>query len=125
VQSVSREIGVSVATLELWRADAAARLQAVITTMDEALRSAWRREHGVYPTELQLWKENATAALSEVPEERVSPRQTRDARKRIDFRMKDYDQLGGRILIQTSAGAQLRTTVTMDFTSCALPSKAP
>lgn len=64
---------------------AAARLQAVIATaaMDEAQRSAWCREQGVYPTELQQWKENATAALSEIPEERISPQETRDARKRV------------------------------------------
>jgi transposase len=94
---VSEESGVSVATLERWRADAlsmparerawtaAARLQAVIATaaMDEAQRSVWCREQGVYPTELQQWKENATAALSEIPEERVSPQETRDARKRV------------------------------------------
>src|SRR3569833_1644443 len=63
VQMVSQELGVSVATLERWRADAlstptrervwtaAARLQAVITTaaMDEIQRSAWCRENGVYP----------------------------------------------------------------------------
>ena len=108
MQSVSQEIGVSVATLERWRADAlstparervwtaAARLQAVITTaaMDEAQRSAWCREQGVYPSELQQWKENATAALNEDPEELSSPQQTRDARKRIkelerDLRRKD------------------------------------
>jgi len=94
---VSAESGVSVATLERWRADAlsiparerawtaAARLQAVIATaaMDEAQRSAWCREQGVYPTELQQWKENATAALSEIPEERISPQETRDVRKRV------------------------------------------
>lgn len=88
IQAVSREIGVSVATLERWRADAlsmparervwtaAARLQAVITTaaMDEAQRNAWCREQGVYPSELQQWKENATAALTAAPEERASPR---------------------------------------------------
>ena len=97
ITTVSQEIGVSVATLERWRADAlsmparerawtaAARLQAVIATaaMDEARRSAWCREQGVYPTELQQWKENATAALSEIPEERSSPQETRDARKRV------------------------------------------
>ena len=64
VEVVSREVGVSVATLERWRADAlangpsdrragsgqrwtpAARLEAVIATaaMDEAARSAWPRE---------------------------------------------------------------------------------
>ena len=62
--------------------------------MDEAQRSAWCRENGVYPSELQQWKENATAALSEMPEERATPQQTREARKRIkelerDVRRKD------------------------------------
>ena len=108
VQTVSQELGVSVATLERWRADAlstparerawtaAARLQAVITTaaMDESQRSAWCRENGVYPTELEQWKQNAIAALNENPEERASPQETRDSRKRIkelerDLRRKD------------------------------------
>jgi len=108
VQQVSQELGVSVATLERWRADAlstparervwtaAARLQAVIATaaMDEAQRSAWCRENGVYPTELQQWKDSAVAALSEAPEDRASPQETRDSRKRIrelerDLRRKD------------------------------------
>jgi transposase-like protein len=99
---------VSVATLERWRADAlstparervwtaAARLQAVIATaaMDETQRSAWRRENGVYPSELEQWKQNAIAALTEHPEERASPQETRDSRKRIrelerDLRRKD------------------------------------
>ena len=110
VQMVSQELGVSVATLERWRADAlstpvrdrgrvwtaAARLHAVITTaaMDESQRSAWCREKGVYPTELEQWKQNAVAALGETPEERASPQETRDSRKRIkelerDLRRKD------------------------------------
>ena len=116
VQTVSQELGVSVATLERWRADAlstparervwtaAARLQAVIATaaMDEAQRSAWCRESGVYPMELQQWKDSATAALSEVPEDRASPQETRDSRKRIrelerDLRRKD------RALAETTA----------------------
>jgi transposase len=83
ITMVSAESGVSVATLERWRADAlsmpardrerawtaAARLQAVIATaaMDETQRGAWCREQGVYPTQLQQWKDNATAALSEIP----------------------------------------------------------
>ena len=98
----------SVATLERWRANAlsiparervwtaAARLQAVIATaaMDEARRSAWCRENGVYPTQLRQWKENATVALSEVPEERITPQQSREAKRRIkelerDLRRKD------------------------------------
>ena len=72
VEVVSREVGVSMATLERWRADAlangagdrrggggqrwtaAARLEAVIATaaMDEAARSAWCREQGLYPSEV-------------------------------------------------------------------------
>ena len=107
VQTVSQELGVSVSTLERWRADAlsapaervwtaAARLQAVITTaaMEESQRSAWCRENGVYPTELEQWKQNAIDALSQTPEERASPQETRDSRKRIkelerDLRRKD------------------------------------
>ena len=68
VDIVSREVGVSVATLERWRAaalaavsgeqpggggqrwTATARLEAVIVTaaMDVATRSAWCREQGLY-----------------------------------------------------------------------------
>jgi transposase len=108
VQAVSQELGVSVTTLERWRADAlctparervwtaAARLQAVIATaaMDESQRSAWCRENGVYPSELEQWKQSAIVALSETPEKRGSPQERRDSRKRIkelerDLRRKD------------------------------------
>ena len=108
IQSVSQELGVSIATLERWRADAlslpaqarvwtaAARLQAVITTasMEETQLSAWCREKGVYPSQLQQWKEDATSALAETPEQRATPQQTRSDRKRIkelerDLRRKD------------------------------------
>ena len=82
IDVVSREVGVSVATLERWRAQAlaapgevassqrwapAARLEAVITTaaMDEAARSAWCREQGLYPAELEAWKRDAIAGLGE------------------------------------------------------------
>jgi transposase len=81
VERVSREVGISVATLERWRADAlvngavggsqrwtaAARLEAVIVTaaMDEAARSAWCREQGLYPAELDAWKRDAIAGLGE------------------------------------------------------------
>jgi transposase-like protein len=83
VDVVSREVGVSVTTLERWRAEAlagpageqsgaerwtsAARLEAVITTaaMDEAFRSAWCREHGVYVAELDAWKRDALGGLDE------------------------------------------------------------
>ena len=80
-EQVSREVGVSVATLERWRSDAlangsgagkprwtaAARLQAVIATaaMDQATRSAWCREQGLYPAELDAWKQDAIAGLGE------------------------------------------------------------
>lgn len=108
VQMVSQELGVSLATLERWRADAlstparervwtaASRLQAVITTaaMDESQRSAWCREKGMYPSELEQWKRSAMAALSEACEEQASPQETRESRKRIkelerDLRRKD------------------------------------
>ena len=70
VGAVSREMGISVQTLERWRADAqsrpargrawtaTARLEAVITAaaMDEAGKGAWCREHGVYPVELDKWR---------------------------------------------------------------------
>src|SRR5271157_6140103 len=81
IDLVSREVGISVATLERWRAHAlangsaagsprwtaAARLQAVIVTaaMDEATRSAWCREQGLYPAELDAWKRDAIAGLGE------------------------------------------------------------
>jgi transposase-like protein len=81
LESVSREVGISMATLERWRADAlangavagsqrwtaAARLEAVIATaaMDEAARSAWCREQGLYPAELDAWKRDAIAGLGE------------------------------------------------------------
>ena len=81
VEVVSREVGVSTATLERWRAEAlangpgggsqrwtaAARLQAVIATaaMDEATRSAWSREQGLYPAELDAWQQDAIAGLGE------------------------------------------------------------
>ena len=85
VEVVAREVGVSVATLERWRAEAlvsgegdrrggggqrwtpAARLEAVIATaaMDEAACSAWCREHGLYPSELAGWKQDAIAGLGE------------------------------------------------------------
>ncbi|CAI08012.1 transposition helper protein [Aromatoleum aromaticum EbN1] len=63
METVSRELSISTATLERWRADALsrparerawtapARFEAVLVTaaMDEASKSAWCRENGVYP----------------------------------------------------------------------------
>ena len=97
VEKVAHEVGVVVATLERWRAEAqsrparerawtaGARLEAVIVTaaMDAASKSAWCREHGVYPAELEKWCGSATAALAEPEEARASPQQTRLDRRRI------------------------------------------
>lgn len=96
-ETVSREIGVAIATLERWRSEAlamptrdrtwtaAARLEAVITTagMDEAGKSGWCRQQGVYPSELEKWRSSATAALAEPEEARASPQQTRQDQRRI------------------------------------------
>jgi transposase len=97
VEHVSREVGVSITTLERWRADvrangsgggsqrwtAAARLQAVIATasMDEATRSAWCREQGLYPAELDAWKQDAIAGLGEP--RAVSAAEARQDRRRV------------------------------------------
>ena len=97
VEDVSREVGVSVATLERWRADAlasgpgsgaqrwtpAARLQAVIATaaMDEATRSAWCREQGLYAAELDAWKQDAIAGLGEP--RAASAAEARQDRRRV------------------------------------------
>jgi transposase len=101
IDVVSREVGVSVATLERWRADAlangtgdrrggggqrwtpAARLEAMITTaaMDEAARSAWCREHGLYPAELDGWKQDAVAGLGEP--RAASAAEAREDRRRV------------------------------------------
>ena len=97
VDAVSRELGVSTATLERWRAEAlaepasertwsaAARLEAVIATaaMDESTQSAWCREHGVYPSELERWRQSAAAALADPDEPTAQERQSRNSRRRI------------------------------------------
>ena len=97
VETVSRELGVSVSTLERWRAEAlsqpegkriwtaAARLEAVIATaaMDAEAKNAWCREKGLYPNELETWRQGAIAALAEPEEARASPQQTRQTKKRI------------------------------------------
>ena len=97
VESVAREIGVGVSTLERWRSaalsrparerawTAAARFEAVLTTatLDEAGKSTWCREHGVYPQELAQWRQAATQALAEPEERGPSPQQTKQDRRRI------------------------------------------
>ena len=98
INVVSREVGVSVGTLERWRAEAlaapgaltsnqrwtpAARLEAVIATaaMDEATRSAWCREQGLYPAELEAWKQDAIAGLGEP--RAASAAEARQDRRRV------------------------------------------
>jgi DNA-binding transcriptional MerR regulator len=95
--ALSKEVGVSVQTLEKWREEvqtmpargrawsAAARLEAVITTaaLNEADKGAWCREHGVFLAELEQWRASAAAALAEPEEARASPQQTRADKKRI------------------------------------------
>jgi transposase len=97
IVEVSKEVGVSVQTLERWREDAqtmpargrawsaAARLEALITVaaMDEAGKNAWCREQGVFPAELDTWRMSATTALAEPEDVRASPQATRADKKRI------------------------------------------
>jgi transposase len=96
-EAVARELGVSAATLERWRAEAlsmparergwtaAARLDAVLATaaLDEASRGAWCREKGLYPEELARWRAAATQALAAPEEARASPGETKADRRRI------------------------------------------
>jgi transposase-like protein len=116
IGSVSLELGISVSTLERWRADAlskparerawtaAARLQAVIATaaMQETQLSAWCREHGVFPSDLQQWRESATAALSGPQEARATPQETRGDRRRIKALERDLRRKE-RALAETTA----------------------
>jgi hypothetical protein len=97
IETVARELSISVATLARWRADAlssparerawtaAARFEAVLVTaaLDEAGKNAWCREHGLYPQELEQWRQSATQALAEPEELRASPRATKADRRRI------------------------------------------
>ena len=97
LEVVSREMGVSVGTLERWREDAqtrpargrawtaGARLEAVITTaaMNEAAKGAWCREYGVYPGDLDKWRASCTTALVDPQDAPASPQATRADRKRI------------------------------------------
>ena len=103
IEEVSREVGVSVGTLERWRAEAlsrpareragtaAARLQAVLATaaMDQAECSAWCREHGRYPSEWSRWRDEATQALADPGEARARPAETRADRPRIQERERE------------------------------------
>jgi transposase-like protein len=97
VAQVSRELGVSEATLERWRAQslaepssartwtAAARLEAVLTTaaLNEVERAAWCREKGLFVSDLDTWRSSATAALAGPDERRATPSETRQDQRRI------------------------------------------
>jgi transposase len=101
LEAVSQKIGISVATLERWRAAAlagsddkgsprpwtpAARLEAVIATaaMDEAARSAWCREHSLYPTDLDRWKQDALGGLGELRDDGAEAKQERRRIKELE-----------------------------------------
>jgi transposase-like protein len=110
IDVVAREVGVSVGTLERWRAQAlaapselangqrwtpTARLEAVITTaaMDEATRSAWCREQGLYPAELEAWKRDAIAGLGEPrAASEVEARQDRRRVKELERELQRKDK---------------------------------
>ena len=124
IDVVSREVGVSVATLERWRAQAlaapgelannqrwtpAARLEAVITTatVDVAARSAWCREQGLYPAELEAWKHDAIAGLGEPrAASAVEARQDRRRVKELERELHRKDKA----LAETAALLVLRKT---------------
>ena len=101
LEAVSQKVGISVATLERWRAAAlagsdgsgsprpwtpAARLEAVIATaaMDEAARSAWCREHGLFPADLDRWKQDALGGLGELREDGAEAKQERRRIKELE-----------------------------------------
>jgi hypothetical protein len=97
VETVARDVGVGVHTLERWRDEALAeparerswtaaeRLEAVIATgaMDEAARNAWCRQSGVFPQTLQEWRQSALQALADPGQARNASKQGREDRQRV------------------------------------------
>ena len=116
IGALSREVGVSVQTLERWRDkvhtmpargwawSASARLEAVITVaaLDEAGKGAWCREHGVFPAEVEQWRASATTALADPEDMRASPQATRADKKRIKELEREL-QRKDRALAETAA----------------------
>jgi transposase len=108
VAEVSNKVGISVTTLERWRAEflatasdeqprrwtPAARLEAVIATagLDEAARSAWCREHGVFPTALDAWKRDAIGGLGEPVDDSVAAKQDRRRVKELERELRRKDK---------------------------------
>src|SRR5918998_1058567 len=126
---VSREVGVSVGTLERWRAGAlaapgelassqrwtpAARLEAVIATaaMDEAARGAWCREQGLYPAEVEAWKRDAIAGMGEP--RAASAAEARQDRRRVKEREREL-QRKDKALAETAALLGLRKKLAAGF----------
>jgi transposase len=109
VETLSARIGISVGTLERWRAEAlaaasgnngggasrwtaAARLEAVIATaaMDEATRAGWCREQGLYPADLEAWKQDAISGLGEPRDAETA--ETKQDRRRIKELERDLNR---------------------------------
>jgi transposase len=127
---VARETGVSVGTLERWRAQAlaapgaltsnqrwtpAARLEAVITTaaMDEAARSAWCREQGLFPAELEAWKHDAIAGLGEpraasAAEARQDRRRVKELERELHRKDKALAETAALLVLAKKLGAVFR-----------------
>ncbi len=97
ISTLSKELSVSEATLERWRADAlskparerawtaSARFEAIVATaaLDDVARNAWCREHGLYPHDLEQWRTAATEALAEPEEARAPASETKADKRRI------------------------------------------
>lgn len=98
LEAVAQRVGIGVATLERWRAEAlalpaggaadrpwsaVARLEALIVTasMDETCRNGWCRERGIYGNELEGWRQDAIAGLGPVRD--AGAKEAREDRRRI------------------------------------------
>jgi len=108
VDQISNKVGISVATLDRWRAaflarasgeqphrwTPAARLEAVIATagLDATARGAWCREHDVFPTARDAWKRNAIAGLGELGEETLASRQEVRRVKELERELRRKDK---------------------------------
>ena len=136
LEAVSQKVGISVATLERWRAGAlaandgngsprqwtpAARLEAVIATavMDEAARSAWCREHGLYPTDLDRWKQDALSGLGELRDDGAEAKQERRRIKELERDLNRKDKA----LAETAALLVLSKRMARPVCKCFLRSR--
>jgi len=95
---VAVEVGVNASTLERWPGDAldpprreskvwsaAARFDVLLTTaaMDDTGKGAWCRANGVLLLDPPLWRQTAAQSLGDPQDQRVSPSQTTQDRRRI------------------------------------------